>query len=58
MLMACGRLASLTAPFIATFADVTSPIPLSVLCGLYVVMGLVALLLPLEASTYDRKETV
>lgn len=46
--MALGRLGSLTAPFIATFGDVTSPIPLFVSCALYVMMGLIALFLPSE----------
>jgi hypothetical protein len=55
LLMACGRLASLTAPFIATFADVTSPVPLFVSCGMYVVMGIIGLLLPFETSGFGQE---
>lgn len=55
--MASGRLASLTAPFIATFADVTSPVPLFVSCGLYVVMGMIGLLLPLDTAGFDHEDS-
>ncbi|KAF3010373.1 hypothetical protein E8E14_010022 [Neopestalotiopsis sp. 37M] len=55
LLMACGRLASLTAPFIATFADVTSPVPLFVSCGMYVVMGIIGILLSFETSGFGQE---
>ncbi|KAL4937858.1 hypothetical protein BDV06DRAFT_232288 [Aspergillus oleicola] len=51
MLMACGRLISISAPFIATFGDVTSGTPLFVFCAMYVCMGLLGFALPtLEAG--------
>lgn len=46
LLMACGRLVSISAPFIATFGDVTSGVPLWVSCAMYVCMGLLGLALP------------
>ncbi|KAL4748347.1 hypothetical protein BDW72DRAFT_214851 [Aspergillus terricola var. indicus] len=46
LLMACGRLVSISAPFIATFGDVTSGVPLWVSCAGYVCMGLLGLALP------------
>lgn len=46
MLMACGRLVSISAPFIATFGDVTSGVPLWVSCALYVAIALLGLALP------------
>ncbi|KAL4799463.1 major facilitator superfamily domain-containing protein [Aspergillus venezuelensis] len=46
MLMACGRLISICAPFIATFGDVSSGRPLFVSCAMYVCMGLLGLALP------------
>ncbi|KAL4906962.1 hypothetical protein BDW74DRAFT_167020 [Aspergillus multicolor] len=46
MLMACGRLVSISAPFIATFGDLTSGTPLWVSCAMYVCMGLLGLALP------------
>ncbi|KXJ91655.1 putative sugar transporter [Microdochium bolleyi] len=57
LLMACGRLASLSAPFIATFADVTSSAPIFVSCALYVVMGLIALLLPIDTAGFRTTST-
>ncbi|KAL4762860.1 uncharacterized protein BDW70DRAFT_149064 [Aspergillus foveolatus] len=46
LLMACGRLVSISAPFIATFGDVMSGVPLWVSCAMYVRMGLLGLSLP------------
>ncbi|KAL2816972.1 major facilitator superfamily domain-containing protein [Aspergillus granulosus] len=46
MLMACGRLVSISAPFIATFGDVTSGVPLWISTAMYVGMGLLGLALP------------
>ncbi|OJJ61376.1 hypothetical protein ASPSYDRAFT_56700 [Aspergillus sydowii CBS 593.65] len=46
LLMACGRLVSISAPFIATFGDVTSGVPLWVSCAMYVGMALLGLALP------------
>lgn len=48
---ASGRLASLSAPFIATFGDLTTSVPLWIVVGLYGFIGLVALALPLEPET-------
>ncbi|KAJ9144149.1 Major facilitator superfamily transporter [Pleurostoma richardsiae] len=52
LLMAVGRLASLSAPFIATFADVTTSAPIWVSCGCYIVIGLVALVLPVDTVPF------
>ncbi|KAH8896209.1 putative sugar transporter [Thozetella sp. PMI_491] len=52
LLMACGRTASLSAPFIATFADVTTSAPIWVSCALYGAMGLLAFLLPSDTSDF------
>jgi hypothetical protein len=46
LLMACGRLVSISAPFIATFGDVTSGVQFWVSCAMYVCMGLLELALP------------
>lgn len=54
-LMATGRFASLTAPFIATFADVTTSAPIWVSCGCYVVIGLIAIVLPVDTAAFVRK---
>lgn len=51
-LMAVGRMSSLSAPFIATFSDVTSSAPIWVSCGCYVAIGLVALALPVDTATF------
>ncbi|KAL3710994.1 hypothetical protein TMatcc_004791 [Talaromyces marneffei ATCC 18224] len=53
LLLSCGRAASLSAPFIATYGKVDSPVPLFVSCGLYVAIGVAGLLLPLEPSAAD-----
>ncbi|KAH6884854.1 putative sugar transporter [Thelonectria olida] len=52
LLMAVGRLASLSAPFIATFADVTTSAPIWVSCGCYVAIGLVAMVLPVDTASF------
>lgn len=46
--LACGRVASLTAPFIATWGNVYTSVPIFVCCGLFVVIGIVSLVLPFE----------
>ncbi|KAE8140037.1 major facilitator superfamily domain-containing protein [Aspergillus pseudotamarii] len=46
--LACGRIASLSAPFIATFGDVTTSVPIWVCCAFFVVIGFVSLALPFE----------
>ncbi|KAE8361094.1 major facilitator superfamily domain-containing protein [Aspergillus caelatus] len=46
--LACGRIASLSAPFIATFGDVTTSVPIWVCCAFFVVIGVVSLVLPFE----------
>lgn len=48
--LAASRIASLSAPFIATFADVTTPVPIWVCCALFIVIGLVSLVLPFEPN--------
>ncbi|GJN75763.1 hypothetical protein PLICBS_009869 [Purpureocillium lilacinum] len=55
LLMAMGRLSSLTAPFIATFADVKTSAPIWVACGCYAVIGLSALILPVDTVMFSRK---
>lgn len=52
LLMAVGRLASLSAPFIATFADVTTSAPIWVSCACYIVIGLVAISLPVDTVPF------
>jgi hypothetical protein len=46
--LAVGRIASLSSPFIATFADLKTSAPIWVCLGLYVVIATVALFLPYE----------
>ncbi|KAF7620793.1 putative sugar transporter [Aspergillus flavus] len=46
--LACGRIASLSAPFIATFGDVTTSVPIWVCCAFFGVIGIVSLVLPFE----------
>lgn len=48
LLLACGRLSSLSSPFIATFADVTTSAPIWVSVGCYLAIGVLALMLPIE----------
>lgn len=55
MLMALGRLTSLSAPFIATFADVTSSTPIWVACGCYAIIGVIALTLPVDTAPFSRQ---
>lgn len=57
--LACGRVASLSSPFIATFGDVYSSVPIYVCCGLFVAIGFISLLLPFEPqdmANLDRTE--
>jgi len=54
--MATGRFASLSAPFIATFADVTTLAPIWVFCACYVVIGLVVVVLPIDTIAFSRKK--
>ena len=46
--LACARLASLSSPFITTWGDVYSSVPIFVCCGLFVAIGFVSLVLPFE----------
>lgn len=55
LLMAIGRMASLSAPFIATFADVTSSAPIWVSCACFCTIGIIAMTLPRDTSPYGRK---
>ena len=54
--MACGRLASISSPLIATYADTSTSAPIWVCCALYFAMAAVALTLPFEPEHYDREE--
>lgn len=51
--LASGRVASLTSPFIATWGDVSSSVPIFVCCGLFVAIGIVSLILPFEPQDVD-----
>ncbi|KAK7402685.1 hypothetical protein QQX98_011548 [Neonectria punicea] len=53
LLMALGRVSSLSAPFIATFSDVTSSAPIWVSCGCYIVIGVISLALPVDTATFN-----
>ena len=50
--MGVGRAASLSAPFIATFADVTTSAPIWVSCGCYIIIGSLALVLPVDTVPF------
>ncbi|KAH7173167.1 putative sugar transporter [Fusarium flagelliforme] len=52
ILMALGRMASLSAPFIATFADVTTSAPIWVACACFLAIGLIAMFLPVDTMPY------
>lgn len=54
LLMAVGRMASLAAPFIATFADVTTSAPIWVACACFVVIGLIGLVLPVDTVPFSQ----
>ncbi|KAF4995955.1 hypothetical protein FGRMN_4810 [Fusarium graminum] len=58
LLMAVGRMASLSAPFIATFADVTTSAPIWVACACFVTIGIIAMFLPVDTMPYvsERSE--
>lgn len=53
--LAFGRVASLTSPFIATWGNVYSSVPIFVCCGLFVVIGMVSLSLPFEPMNVDTE---
>lgn len=52
MVFAFGRLAFMAAPFIATFGDLTTSVPLWVVCGLLGLIALIALSLPYEPRDF------
>lgn len=54
--VACGRVASLSSPFIATFADLTSSVPIWVCLGIYVLIACIALVLPFEPRNFEGEE--
>ncbi|KAE8153359.1 major facilitator superfamily domain-containing protein [Aspergillus avenaceus] len=54
--MACGRTASLACPFIATFTDLKTSIPIWVCVGLYAVMACLSLLLPYEPKEFSSAD--
>ncbi|KLO95346.1 related to synaptic vesicle transporter SV2 (major facilitator superfamily) [Fusarium fujikuroi] len=56
LLMAVGRTASLSAPFIATFADVTTSAPIWVACACFLAIGLIAMGLPADTRPYVSKK--
>lgn len=53
-----GRIASLSSPFIATFGDLTSGVPIWVLVGIYGLIALVACILPFEPQKFTAAERV
>ena len=53
---ACGRVASLSSPMIATFADLTTSVPIWACLGLYVFIALIALVLPYEPRNFEEEE--
>ncbi|EMT65609.1 Putative MFS-type transporter PB1E7.08c [Fusarium odoratissimum] len=57
LLMAVGRMASLSAPFIATFADVTTSAPIWVACACFLAIGLIAMALPADTRPYVSKKS-
>lgn len=50
--LACGRIASLSSPFIAAYGDLSSSVPLWVLVGVYGLIAAVALSLPFESQSF------
>ncbi|KAE8379865.1 major facilitator superfamily domain-containing protein [Aspergillus bertholletiae] len=50
--LACGRIAPLSAPFIATFGDVTTSVPIWVCCAFFMLIGIVSLVLPFEPGHF------
>lgn len=53
--LAFGRVASLASPFIATWGNVYSSVPVFVCCGLFVVIGMVSLCLPFEPMDVETE---
>ncbi|KAH8663441.1 sugar transporter [Tricladium varicosporioides] len=53
--MAMGRTASLSAPFIATFGDVASSVPIWVCMALYFIMAGVSFVLPYEPKHFTEE---
>lgn len=51
--LASGRLGSLAAPLIATYTDVGTSVPIWICLGLYIFIGILALLLPFKPSNID-----
>lgn len=51
---ACGRLAFLAAPFIATFGDLKTSVPLWVVFGLLGLIAVTALSLPYEPKDFPE----
>ncbi len=54
--MACGRVAFLASPFIGTFADLKTAVPMWICVGLYIAIAAVALLLPFEPRHFREEE--
>ncbi|KAF5013019.1 hypothetical protein FDECE_966 [Fusarium decemcellulare] len=54
--LAAGRIASLSAPFIATFGDLSTSVPIWVLVGLYGVIAAIASVLPFEPKNFTEEE--
>lgn len=53
--LACGRIASLASPFIATYSDVTTTVPIWIVLGLYALIAVVAAVLPFEPQRYTSE---
>lgn len=54
--LAFGRIASLSSPFIATFADLSTSVPIWVLVALYGLIAIIALSLPFEPKDFSEEE--
>ncbi|EQB50995.1 major facilitator superfamily transporter [Colletotrichum gloeosporioides Cg-14] len=52
LLMAVGRFASLIAPFIATYSDITTSAPIWVACACFAAIGLIGLVLPVDTVPF------
>ncbi|KAI0170360.1 sugar transporter [Pestalotiopsis sp. NC0098] len=54
--LAFGRIASLSAPFIATYGDLSTSVPIWVLVGVYGLIAIVAACLPFEPKHFKEED--
>lgn len=54
--LAAGRLASLSSPFIATYADLNTSAPIWVCLALYVTIACIAVILPYEPKNFSEDD--